>query len=70
MLERIEAAIAGIEAAIDQGRTLRGQGEHAAASRQAELVAALARIQSLEGRCAKMLADSENMASPVADSHP
>lgn len=69
MLERIEVTIAGIEAAIDQGWTLRMQGENAAASRQAELVAALARIQSLEGRCAKMLADSENMASPVASSH-
>jgi GTP-binding protein EngB required for normal cell division len=50
MLERIEATIAGIEAAIDKGRALRMKGESEAASRQAELAAALARIDELEER--------------------
>ena len=50
MLERIEATIAGIEAAIDKGRALRTKGEREAASRQAELAAALARIDELEER--------------------
>jgi GTP-binding protein EngB required for normal cell division len=50
MLERIEATIAGIEAAIEKGRALRMKGESEAASRQAELGAALAKIRSLEDR--------------------
>lgn len=50
MLERIEATIAGIEAAIEKGRVLRMKGESEAASRQAELAAALARIDELEER--------------------
>jgi GTP-binding protein EngB required for normal cell division len=50
MLERIEVAIAGIEAAIDKGRALRMKGESEAASRQAELAAARAQIQALEKR--------------------
>jgi len=48
MLERIEATIAGIEAAIDKGRALRLKGEREAASRQAELAAVLAKIRALE----------------------
>lgn len=50
MLERIEATIAGIEAAIEKGRALRMKGESEAASRQAELAAVLAKIQTLEDR--------------------
>lgn len=52
MLERIEATIAGIEAAIGKGRALRMQGESDAASRRNALGAALTRIQTLEGRSA------------------
>ncbi len=54
MLDQIEATSAGIETAIDKGRGLRLQGEHAAAARQTELTAALERIASLEGRCMGM----------------
>lgn len=50
MLERIEATIAGIEAAIEKGRALRMKGEGEAASRQEELAAALAKIEALEER--------------------
>ena len=50
MLERIEATIVGIEAAIDKGRALRMKGESEAALRQAELAALLAIIQNLEDR--------------------
>jgi len=50
MLGRIEATIAGIEAAIEKGRALRMKGEGEAASRQAELAAARAKIQALEQR--------------------
>ncbi len=50
MLERMEATIAGIETAVNKGRALRTKGESEAASRQAELAAALAKIQALEER--------------------
>ena len=50
MLERIEATSAGIESAIDKGRTLRMQGANEAASRRDELGAALASIDVLERR--------------------
>jgi len=48
MLDRIEATIAGIESAIDQGRALRLRGEAQAAARQQELAHALERIAALE----------------------
>jgi GTP-binding protein EngB required for normal cell division len=52
MLERIEATITGIEAAIEKGQALRMKGESEAALRQAQLAAALAKIQALEKRLA------------------
>jgi GTP-binding protein EngB required for normal cell division len=50
MLERIEATLAGIEAAIDQGRTLRQRGENETAARQRQLAEAVGRITALEAR--------------------
>jgi len=47
---RVEATIAGIEAAIDKGKALRLQGEHLLHERNATLAAALARAQDLRDR--------------------
>jgi len=50
MLARIEATIAGIEAAIEKGRTLRLKGAGEAAARQETLAAVLAKIDALDAR--------------------
>jgi GTP-binding protein EngB required for normal cell division len=50
MLDRIEATLAGIEAAIGQGRALRQRGENETAARQRQLAEAVRRIAALEAR--------------------